>query len=117
MRRISYGELLRIIVQNLENHYFQFDKFTIEYEQYKISYDLRDSVLYYRSLDSNLVVDSYCYFFEYAEGEFYYIRDNCETIPVPQTKEDWFMFAIENEQTKEDFDNLMKIHDYVKNIR
>lgn len=115
MRRISYGELLRIIVQNLDNHYYQFDKFTIEYDQYKISYDLRDSVLYYRY--QNTVVDSFCYFFEYAEGEFYYIRDNCQTIPVPQTKEDWFMFAIENEQTKEDFDNLIKIHEYAKNIK
>lgn len=111
---LSYGEVLKIMAQNLDDSYFQFDRLTVDYEGYKLSFNPYTDFFYYMVND---VIESHFGFFDVNPEDYYYLDKKSEIINVPRSDEEWFTFSIIHDCTKVDFENFLKITQYSKKIK
>ncbi len=106
MRRISYSEVLRIFSLGLNEIYYCNLCYVLRLED--------DYYLHYCLMDNEFIIShnnkkvfsymQFCYM-----GDSYGYMTGTEFLKIPQSKEEWFEFAIQYDCTEEDYNNFMKI--------
>ncbi len=124
--KLTYGEVLQLLVDNLDSAQFfsHLDDDAKRAEYYGICYHYENCIIeffledftYYSTCDE----DPYSLFrtcFITRNGKHRYSN---LSIPygytdIPKTKEEWFNFSIMYQETEVDFENYLKLVEYLNN--
>ena len=117
MHKLPYHEVLRIFSTSLDEIYYSSFNYVLQYkDEYYIFYSPIDNI--FKISHNNKKILEYLHFCSimfHRTNDYGYI-ENDVIYKIPCSKEEWFEFSIMHDCTEEDFNNFLKIVNYIEEL-